>query len=92
MELAVREARRAAELLPVINDSINGEIIIENSALTHAWLGENAVALAELETAARLPGGLSYGLLKLHPTWDPLRGDQRFEKIVASFAPDAKAH
>jgi len=26
-------------------------------------------------------------LLKLHPIWDPLRGDPRFEKIVASLAP-----
>jgi len=25
--------------------------------------------------------------LKLDPTWDPLRGDPRFEKIVASLAP-----
>jgi hypothetical protein len=23
----------------------------------------------------------------LHPFWDPLRGDPRFEKIVASLAP-----
>ena len=34
---------------------------------------------------------LSYGALKLFPVWDPLRGDPRFEKIVASLAPkDAK--
>jgi hypothetical protein len=26
-------------------------------------------------------------VLKLYPTGDPLRGDPRFEKIVASFAP-----
>jgi len=30
---------------------------------------------------------LSYGELKLMPFWDPLRGDPRFEKIVASLAP-----
>ena len=30
---------------------------------------------------------LSYGALKLFPVWDPLRGDPRFEKIVASLAP-----
>jgi TolB-like protein/Tfp pilus assembly protein PilF len=91
-EQAVREARRAAELLPVTKDSINGSIIIEHSALTHAWLGENDLALAELDTAARLPGRVSYGYLKLHPMWDPLRGDPRFEKIVASFTPAVKAH
>jgi len=35
----------------------------------------------------RVPNYLSYGLLKLHPYWDSLRGDPRFEKIVASLAP-----
>jgi len=30
---------------------------------------------------------LSYGELVLHPRWDPLRGDPRFEEIVASLAP-----
>jgi hypothetical protein len=29
----------------------------------------------------RLPA-LSYGYLRLHPDWDPLRGDPRFEKLV----------
>ena len=28
-----------------------------------------------------------YGALKLHPVRDPLRGDPRFEQIVASVAP-----
>jgi len=30
---------------------------------------------------------LSYGALKLLPFWDPLRGNPRFEQIVASLAP-----
>jgi len=30
---------------------------------------------------------LNYGALKLFPVWDPLRGDPRFEKLVASLAP-----
>jgi hypothetical protein len=29
----------------------------------------------------------TYGAPKLLPFWDPLRGDPRFEKIVASLAP-----
>ena len=33
------------------------------------------------------PVMLSYGVLKLFPVWDPLRGDPRFEKIVNSLAP-----
>ena len=36
----------------------------------------------------RPPSPLSYGQLKLLPFWDPLRGDPRFEEIVASLAPE----
>jgi hypothetical protein len=46
--------------------------------------------LQQLETGLRAPAtsfALSYGALKLLPFWDPLRGDPRFEKIVASQAP-----
>jgi serine/threonine protein kinase/tetratricopeptide (TPR) repeat protein len=90
-EEAIREASLAEALLPVAKDSINGEIIIQNFALTYAWLGQTDRAVAKLAAAARLPGALNYGYLHLHPMWDPLRGDPRFEKIVASFAPDPKA-
>jgi hypothetical protein len=33
------------------------------------------------------PASASYRQLRLHPYWGPLRGDPRFEKIVAGFAP-----
>jgi serine/threonine-protein kinase len=84
---AVREAKRAAQLLPVTKDSIDGARVIKYLALTYAWTGKKDAALAELEKAARLPGYLSYGELKLDPVWDPIRDDPRFQKIVASLAP-----
>jgi hypothetical protein len=34
-----------------------------------------------------MPGYTNYSRLKLDPMWNPLRGDPRFEKIVASLAP-----
>jgi cell wall assembly regulator SMI1 len=43
--------------------------------------------LQQLEIATGNPGSLSYGQLKLHPFWDPLRGDPRFNKIAAALAP-----
>jgi hypothetical protein len=52
-----------------------------------AWTGEYDLAIAQLETLAKIPAGLSYGDIRLSPNWDPLRGDPRFEKIVASLAP-----
>jgi serine/threonine-protein kinase len=86
-EEALREGRRALELLPVAKDSVNGMRIMENFAIIAAWVGEKDLACEQLATATRLPGYLSYGQLKLLPWWDPLRGDPCFEKIVASLAP-----
>jgi hypothetical protein len=86
-EDAIREGRRAAELLPVAKDAIVGPLLVQNLALIYAWTGEKDLALEQLSIAAKLPGYLSYGQLRLHPDWDPLRGDPRFDKIVASLAP-----
>jgi TolB-like protein len=88
-EDALREGRRAIVLLPVTKDSINGAHMIEFFAIIAAWVSEKDLACEQLAIATRLPGTLSYGQLKLHPYWDPLRGDPRFEKIVASLVPKA---
>jgi hypothetical protein len=61
-------------------------------AMIAAWVGENDLACEQLATVVRVPNSPSYGQLKLLLFWDPLRGDPRFEKIVASLAPkDQKA-
>ena len=85
-EDALREGRRAIELLPVEKDAINGMRIIVCLARIAAWVGDNDLACEQLGRASRLPGGVSYGELKLLPWWDPLRGNPCFEKIVASLA------
>jgi hypothetical protein len=50
-------------------------------------LGEKDRAIEQIAAVERIPNTLSHGLLKLHPYWDSLRGDPRFENIVASLAP-----
>jgi TolB-like protein/Tfp pilus assembly protein PilF len=86
-EEALREGRRAIELLPVEKDAINGPIMVAYFAMIAAWVGEKDLACEQLARALRYPDFLSYGHLKLLPFWDPLRGDPHFEKIVASLAP-----
>ena len=86
-EEALREGRRAVELLPVEKDAINGPLMIAYSAMIAAWVGNKDLACEQLAIAIRPPSTVSYGQLKLLPHWDPLRGDPRFEKIVASLAP-----
>ena len=84
---ALREGRRAVELLRVEKDSINGPLMIAYFAVIAAWVGDKDLACQQLAIAVRPPSTVSYGQLKLLPFWDPLRGDPRFEKIVASLAP-----
>jgi hypothetical protein len=89
-EAALEEGRRGIELLPLEKDSVNGSRMIQYFAITAAWTDDKDLALQQLEIAVRAPSAsqlLSYGGLKLLPFWDPLRGDPRFEKIVAELAP-----
>jgi TolB-like protein/DNA-binding winged helix-turn-helix (wHTH) protein/Tfp pilus assembly protein PilF len=86
-EEALREGRRAVELLPVKKDAVNGRIMIAYFAMIAAWIGDSALACEQLAVAIRYTSSLSYGQLKLMPWWDPLRGNPCFEQIVASLAP-----
>ena len=84
---AIREGTQAVALVPVSKDAIDGADLILNLAVICAWTGEKDLALKQLADGARIPSTLNYGWLRLHPDWDLLRGDPRFEKIVASLAP-----
>jgi TolB-like protein/Flp pilus assembly protein TadD len=86
-EDALREGRRAVELLPVEKDAINGPRMIAQLAMIAAWAGDKDLACQQLAMAIRPPAPVTYGQLKLLPFWDSLYGDPRFEKIVASLAP-----
>jgi tetratricopeptide (TPR) repeat protein len=85
-EEALREGRRALELLPVEKDALVGQYLVRYFAVIAAWVGEKDLACERLAIAIRPPSNVRYGELKLMPWWDPLRGDPRFEKIVASLA------
>jgi TolB-like protein/Tfp pilus assembly protein PilF len=84
---AIREGRRAIELLPITKDSIDGAELMKYMGVIYAWCGEKDRAIEQIAATLKIPSTLSYGNLKLHPNWDPLRGDPRFEKIVTDLAP-----
>jgi len=84
---AIREGKRACEILPIAKDSWVGPTLGNYLAMVYAWCGDKDAAINQLQTSVNNPVGISYGELKLDPTWDSLRGDPRFEKLVASLAP-----
>jgi serine/threonine protein kinase/tetratricopeptide (TPR) repeat protein len=85
-EEAIRVAKRAVELYPVSQDALVGPEQLNTLAAIYAWTGEKDLAFETLFTLVKLPRGLSYGELKLDPTWDNLRDDPRFGDLLAQAA------
>jgi serine/threonine protein kinase/tetratricopeptide (TPR) repeat protein len=87
-EDALDEARHAIEITPTAKDAVNGPLCVTALALVYAWTGERDRALEQLEKVATIPGGtdavLTYGDLRFNPCWDTLRGDKRFDKVLAA--------
>jgi serine/threonine-protein kinase len=81
-EDALREGRRSVELLPLTKDAMTGADLLTNLAIIYAWVGEKDLAIKQLEEVLQVPGPACYGRLRLDPSWDPLRGDPRFEKVL----------
>jgi len=86
-DLAVREAQHAIDLMPISKDIYDGALVLEGLAQVCAWSGDRDRAIELVQKLVSMPGYTNYARLKLHPLWSPLRGDPRFEKIVASLAP-----
>jgi TolB-like protein/Tfp pilus assembly protein PilF len=86
-ELAIQEAQHAVDLMPVSKDIYDGALVLEGLAQVYTWTNEPDRAIGLLQKLVTMPGYTNYARLKLHPMWNPLRGDPRFEKIVNSLAP-----
>jgi TolB-like protein len=84
---ALREAQHAADLGSNSQNFLEQTRVRRHLIMVYAWTGERDRAIKELEALVKLPGSTSYGQLRFDPTWDDLRGDPRFEKIVDSLAP-----
>ena len=88
---ALREGRRAVELLPVTKDVMTGPELLRNLALIYAWTGEKELALDQIAAVLQGPGPVTYGQLRLSPSWDAIRDDPRFDKLVEEAKKPVKA-
>lgn len=86
-EDALREGRRALELLPESKDAYYGLDITNMFTLICARLGGGDVAIPLIERLLRTPHGVVLQDLRFSPDWDPLRNDPRFQKILAGPEP-----
>src|SRR5262249_10507603 len=79
---ALREARRAVEILPASKDAISGCYVEVDRAQVEARVGETDAAIEHIRHLLSIPCLLSPGLLRIDPAWAPLRSDPRFRQLA----------
>jgi serine/threonine protein kinase/tetratricopeptide (TPR) repeat protein len=80
---ALREITHALETFPLSREPIDAVEMRNFLSVAYAWTGDRELGLELLQEMVRLPNGPSAGNLRLNPRWDDLRGDPRFEQILA---------
>ena len=81
-EKAIAEALRAAALLPLAKDADRGAYIQLQLVRVYLLLGEPEKALDSLEPLLKIPFYMTPGWLKIDPTFDSLRTNPRFQRLV----------
>jgi serine/threonine-protein kinase len=80
---AISEGERGVALMPISRDSYTGAYNQHQLMRIYLLVGEPEKALDQLEPLLKAPYYLSPGWLKIDPTFAPLRGNPRFERLVA---------
>jgi TolB-like protein/Flp pilus assembly protein TadD len=88
-EDAIREGKRAVELLPESKDAFDGPGMTLALAQIYTWTGEPEQALPLIEHSLNTPNGVTVPLLKLDAVWDPLRSNPGFQALLEKYSAKA---
>jgi serine/threonine protein kinase/tetratricopeptide (TPR) repeat protein len=88
-EDAVREAELGVELQPVEQEAWKGTWRLEELARVYTMVGEYDAAIDRLDRLLSIPSEMSVALLRIDPTWDPLRDHPRFQALLERESPTA---
>ena len=84
-EDAIREGELAVELLPMGKDAWRGAFRVEDLARIYAMVGEYDAAIDQLESLLAVPSPMAVPWLRIHPVWNPLRDNPRFQALLAKY-------
>jgi tetratricopeptide (TPR) repeat protein len=80
---AVQAGRRAVALMPISTNAEDGPYFQHQLARIYILIGEQELALDQLESLLRIPYYLSPSWLKIDPNFSSLRTNPRFQRLVA---------
>jgi len=84
-EGAVREGALAVAALPVTRDAITGSELLGNLAVIYLLVGKYDAAIDQLDQLLSIPSTVSVPLLRVDPTWVPVRSHPRFQKLLEKY-------
>jgi len=87
VDAAIREGKRAVELLPPERDAYFGVDNVANLARIYAAGGQAAPAVEQIRRVQALPSRLTAAFLRVDPDWDPIRHDPAFQQVLARGRP-----
>lgn len=92
-EQAVVEGRRGASLVPTSADAWEGSRWQQYLTRIYALNGDAAHALPLIEHLLKTPGAnpLTVAMLRIDPTWDPIRHNPGFQALLKQYAEDKPA-
>jgi serine/threonine-protein kinase len=82
---AVREAKLACDLAPATKDAVAALYPLDDLARVYTMVGQPSEAIAVLDDKLSRVGTFTPHLLRLDPTWDPLRSDPRFQALLTKY-------
>ena len=87
-EQALREGRRAVELLPLEKDAVGGAELVKYLAVVATWVDDKNLAFEQLAVVTNHPSSISYGQLKLLPFWDAFVATRASKKLLIPLSQD----
>jgi serine/threonine-protein kinase len=82
---AIREGKRAVELLPMSKDAVYGIPFAINLAYIFTAAGDHRAAVDQLEYLLSVPSWISAGDLERDAIWGPLKDDPGFERLIHKY-------
>jgi len=79
---AVREAKLGCDLQPMSKEPLGAFGRLEDLARVYTMVGQPGEAIAILGDLVSREGDFTTHVLRLDPTWDPLRSDPRFAALL----------
>ena len=81
----IREGELGVQLLPMSKKAWRGAHRVEDLARIYTMVGEYDAAIDRLESLLAVPSPTAVPMLRIDPTWEPLRDHPRFQALPAKY-------